>query len=74
MSRQSNNCYRAGRLYNGYDYDLQVWVLKGIYQYCGHPGSMRCSCYGRLHAGEEVQNITQTAELMAILSPPKGGS
>ena len=35
-----------------YDYDLQVWIVNGRYQGCGHPETMDCRCYGRLHNGE----------------------
>jgi hypothetical protein len=35
-----------------YDYTLQAWVVDGRYVPCGHPASMNCACYGRLHAGE----------------------
>jgi hypothetical protein len=47
---------RADRdgLLNGYDYKNHAWVLDGRYVRCGHPEPMRCGCYGRIHAGEEV--------------------
>lgn len=55
MSRISDNYYRDdGRLYNGYDYDKQVWVLNGKYQRCGHFDDMDCQCYGKEHAGEDT--------------------
>ena len=50
--RQSNDEYRNGKLFNGYDYDNQAWVRDGVYVACGHPQAMGCKCYGRLHAGE----------------------
>ncbi len=37
-----------------FDYDKQVWVVNGKYQRCGHPNSMDCQCYGKLHAGKKV--------------------
>ena len=37
-----------------YDYDLQVWIKEGKYQDCGHPESMSCGCYGRLHKNEKA--------------------
>ena len=55
MSRMSNDQYENGRLINGYDYKNQCWVIKGIIQDCGHPKEMKCSCYGRIHAGEESE-------------------
>lgn len=30
-----------GRVINGFDYALQVWVKDGIIQPCGHPSRMR---------------------------------
>lgn len=35
-----------------YDYQNQAWVINGRYTRCGHPDSMKCQCYGRLHEGE----------------------
>ena len=37
-----------------FDYDHQVWVKDGVYMDCGHPESMACGCFGRLHAGERA--------------------
>ncbi len=54
MTRFSNNYYRGGRLWDGYDYDKQAWVLDGVSIDCGHPKDMDCGCYGGLHAGEET--------------------
>ena len=43
---------------NGYDYDLQCWVMDYIVQDCGHPDSMRPGCcYGGGHAGEDIRDI-----------------
>ena len=53
--RTSDNHYKDGKLYNGYDYERQVWILKGIYQRCGHPENMTCQCYGKLHAGKAAE-------------------
>jgi hypothetical protein len=39
-----------------YDYKNQAWVVDGIYQACNHPESMECNCYGRIHAGEQVDD------------------
>ena len=41
MSRVSRDEIREGAVWNGYDYALQVWVLDGIVQACGHPSEMR---------------------------------
>jgi len=57
MSRVSGNELDSkGKLLNGFDYDLQVWVVGGKYVDCNHPRSMKCDCYGRIHAGEGVQS------------------
>jgi hypothetical protein len=53
MSRQSNDEYREGRLWNGFDYSRQAWVKDGCYVRCGHPEAMNCGCYGRTHEGEQ---------------------
>lgn len=37
---------------NGYDYRNQAWVVDGRYVACSHPASMKCNCYGTVHAGE----------------------
>lgn len=42
-----------------FDYDNQAWVRDGRYQRCGHPDSMRCQCFGRLHEGEEAEEPTE---------------
>ncbi len=61
MTRLSNNEYRGITLYNGYDYEKQVWVLNGTYQRCGHMDEMNCGCYGKVHAGERVERKHCTA-------------
>lgn len=56
--RQSNDKYSAGdgsRLIDGYDYVRQARVRDGKYVRCGHPDSMGCKCYGRIHEGEETK-------------------
>lgn len=45
----------AGLIVDGYDYTNQAWFFKGVYVTCGHPSSMNCQCFGRLHAGEAVR-------------------
>lgn len=62
MARQSQDEYRDGRLYNGFDYDWQAWVSSGKYVRCGHPDSPVCACYGRAHEGEKVGNKGQMVE------------
>jgi hypothetical protein len=56
MSRISTDQFDAhGILVNGFDYDRQAWVKDGQYVRCGHPETMRCDCYGKLHQGEPVR-------------------
>lgn len=45
-----------------YDYDKQAWVRNGVYVRCGHPESMDCRCYGRMHEGEPEKPQQQTTE------------
>lgn len=61
MTRSSRNLNRHGRLWSGFDYDLQVWVVGGVVQKCGHPESKRlggkpcCNAY-RL-AGQKILDL-----------------
>jgi hypothetical protein len=61
MTRRSGDEIRFGRVWNGFDYELQVWVANGIIQRCGHPQTMRsggrpcCNAY-RL-AGQSTLDI-----------------
>ena len=61
MTRLSGDQIRFGRVWNGFDYDLQVWVVDGIIQLCGHPHTMRsperscCNAY-RL-AGQNILGV-----------------
>ena len=57
--RTSNQQYVNGQLHNGFDYDLQVWVIKGKIQRCGHPGTMQCNCYGRAYQNESIVKVRQ---------------
>jgi hypothetical protein len=52
MSRSSHDVYINGVLVNGFDYTHQASVKDGFYVRCGHPESMKCGCYGRVHADE----------------------
>lgn len=53
MSRQSSNQTVNGIIKNGYSYAKQCWIENGIIENCGHPETMDCRCYGRLHHGEQ---------------------
>jgi hypothetical protein len=61
MTRLSGDEIRGGRVWNGFDYELQVWVVDGIIQRCGHPDTLRlqdgscCDAY-RL-AGQNILDI-----------------
>ena len=61
MTRLSGDEIRRGRVWNGFDYELQVWVTNGIIQRCGHPDTMRsqgkfcCNAY-RL-AGQNILDV-----------------
>ena len=61
MTRMSRNWNRHGRVWSGFDYDLQVWVVAGVVQKCGHPETMRlggkpcCNAY-RL-AGQRILDL-----------------
>ena len=48
MSRESVDEIRDGRVYNGFDYALQVWVINGIIQPVGA---------GRALAGQSIYAI-----------------
>jgi hypothetical protein len=61
MSRLSEDEVRHGLVWNGFDYELQVWVANGVIQRCGHPKIMRsdgrpcCNAY-RL-AGQSILDV-----------------
>jgi hypothetical protein len=61
MTRISGNEIRYGRVWNGFDYELQVWVRDGIIQNCGHPEMMRTQdgpCCNAYHlAGQKILDI-----------------
>ena len=42
MSRLSGDELATdGTILNGFDYNVQVWVINGIIKTCGHPAKMR---------------------------------
>ena len=53
--RKSINVTVGKRLMQGFDYQNQAWVVGGKYVKCGHPESMNCNCYGKIHEGEETK-------------------
>jgi hypothetical protein len=44
----------SAKLSCSYDYKNQAWIADGRYVRCGHPDSMQCNCYGKLHEGEKA--------------------
>ena len=61
MTRLSGDEIRHGRVWNGFDYELQVWVVNGIIQRCGHPDVMRLSetscCNAYRLAGQNILDV-----------------
>ena len=60
MTRLSRDELHAGFVWNGFDYALQVWVVDGIGQACGHPPTMArggpcCAAFAR--AGRRIDAI-----------------
>lgn len=59
--RTSRDDYKDGLTYNGYDYDLQVWVMDGVVIDCSHPSYMRgeCAsyCNARIWAGHKLADV-----------------
>lgn len=53
MSRQSCDQILNGRVYNGFDYALQVWVVKGIIQPVG---------LGKALAGQSIYAVDGAQE------------
>lgn len=58
MTRLSGDEIRYGRVWNGFDYALQVWVIDGVIQGCKHPESMRSAgiqcCNAHKLAGQSI--------------------
>jgi DNA-binding transcriptional regulator YiaG len=41
MSRLSTDEVVNGHIHNGFDYNLQIWIIRGVIQPCTHPARMR---------------------------------
>ena len=54
--RISNNQFKNQKLFNGFDYENQAWVLNGVYVKCGH--LINCNCYGTKNAGKKYKPKT----------------
>lgn len=59
MTRLSKDEIRDGRVWRGFDYNLQVRVDQGIVQDCGHPDEMKRNdcCNAHRLAGQHLFNI-----------------
>lgn len=60
MSRQSRDELVNGVVVNGYDYDLQVWVVDTKIQPCSHPATMRTRtwcCNQNRYAGLYIADV-----------------
>lgn len=51
--RASNDEIINGIVKNGFDYDLQVWVVDYIIMDCGH--KFACDCNARRYAGQDIR-------------------
>jgi hypothetical protein len=62
MTRVSGDEIRHGRVWNGFDYELQVWVSNGIIQCCRHPDTMhlqgRSCCNAYCLAEQSILNVS----------------
>jgi hypothetical protein len=60
VTRLSGDELRDGYVWNGFDYALQVWVVEGVVQGCGHPPAMSRSapcCAAFALAGQRIDRI-----------------
>ena len=48
-----------------FDYANQAWYedTTGTYIKCGHPSTMDCGCYGKLHEGESIIIVCEIHQL-----------
>ena len=48
-----------------FDYENQAWYedTTGTYIKCGHPSTMDCGCFGKLHEGEKVTGYLEMNEI-----------
>jgi len=65
MSRTSSDEIKDGRVWTGFDYALQCWVVSGVIQDCGHsrlhPHQWRPAafcCRARELAGQRLADVT----------------
>lgn len=55
MRYGTNETTPAGNIRNGFSYEHQCWIEDFVIQRCGHPETMDCRCFGKLHAGEQAR-------------------
>jgi len=60
--RISTNEIRHNVVWNGYDYNLQVWVKDGIIQKCGHQQTVGC-CNAGVYAGRKIETMPKHIEV-----------
>lgn len=74
MTRLSRDEVRSGRVWNGFDYRLQVWVIDGNVQPCAHPERMRRDgpcCLQAQYAGQSILDLPG-AEARCDAPAPEG--
>jgi len=61
--RTSNDERKDGFVWNGFDYSLQVWVVNGVIQNCGHPENFLKGhgCCNARHLKDQVISQIQGA-------------
>ena len=61
VTRLSKDEIKHGRVWNGYDYSLQVWVVDGVIQDCGHPEEMKAKgcCNTHKLTGRKILDIAE---------------
>jgi hypothetical protein len=55
MRYSNNEMTKFGVIKNGYSYAHQCWIENFIIQRCGHPDSLDCQCFGKIHEGEQAR-------------------
>lgn len=59
--RESGDEIKDGVVFNGFDYELQVWVKDGIVQKCGHrfdiDSVMGTCCNAGRYVGQKLADI-----------------
>jgi hypothetical protein len=60
VTRLSIDEIKHERVWNGYDYSLQVWIVDGVIQDCGHPSEMKARgcCNAYKLAGKKILDVT----------------